>query len=158
MDGLVKGAVAGLFGTLGHTAVMEIGRWLDLMPVPAPEVVTSNLLRKTNQEEALDEPNFTATVIAGHFGYGIASGALYGLMRRILPGSPALSGTLFGTSLWAVSYFEVMPKLGLHPAPQNDAPGRSIVMALAHVVFGLVTARVFDMLTGGKQQHRERYG
>lgn len=146
MNEVVRGALAGLAGTAAHSVVMAGGKSLGFMPVPAPVEVTENVMRKTGVDETPEGADFTAAWVSSHVAYGMGSGVLFGMIRPMLPSSPVAAGLLFGGAVWAVSYFGIMPKLGLYPSPDEDYEGRAVVMALAHAAFGIAAAEAYDGL------------
>lgn len=75
----------------------------------------------------------TATI--AHYAFGGVAGAVYGVVapRRARP----VGGVLYSGIIWATSYLGVLPRVGLMPRPSRDDPGRQIVTAVDHVVYGL---------------------
>jgi uncharacterized membrane protein YagU involved in acid resistance len=72
---------------------------------------------------------------ASHAGFGAGAGALYGATAWVWPPS-VWTGVLFGLAVWLVSYRGWIPALGLMPPPEQDAQGRTVTTAAAHVVYG----------------------
>jgi hypothetical protein len=81
-----------------------------------------------------------------HWGYGIANGAVYGIVAGSLRTPRAWYGLPFGAAVWGSGYV-VLPAAGLYqPIWRYDR--RTLWRDLsAHLVYGLTTAAVFGRLT-----------
>lgn len=84
-----------------------------------------------------DQKGNAATAI--HYSVGILSAALYGALRRRIPGPALAKGLGFGSVIWLVADEMVTPLLGLTPGPgafpwQTHARG-----LVGHLVYGLTT-------------------
>ena len=105
MRPLVFGALAGLVATMAMTATMRrLHRLLpadEQYPLPPREIV--DRIVGVDHEVAAR----TATTLS-HFGFGAAAGALFAL-----PAAQRLGGAIYGTGVWAVSYFGWIPVLGI---------------------------------------------
>ena len=77
----------------------------------------------------------TAATLA-HYAFGAAAGAAYAVVapRRARPAG----GVVYSVMLWLVGYVGVLPWLRLMPPPGRDDVGRQVVLAVDHVVYGLV--------------------
>ena len=138
---LIDGATGGAIATVAMSAVMIAGDRTGLMGEQPPTTITRFALR----EAGVDRPSAAASLIAPftHLGFGALGGAVFGLLRRLVPGVPGgLLGVSFGLAVWAVSYKGWIPALGILPPPGDDRPGRPVVMVAAHVVYGLVLGRL----------------
>lgn len=129
------GALGGIVGTLAMTSAMRaMHRRLpadERYPLPPREIIEGGLPRRANEE--IGEEGRQAATLAGHFGYGAATGALYALARR----EPAVrDGALYGVLVWAASYFGIMPGLGILKPAQRHPLRRNLLMIAAHVVWG----------------------
>ncbi|MEJ7655335.1 MAG: DUF6789 family protein [Chloroflexia bacterium] len=91
-----------------------------------------------------------AMSLAAHFGFGIASGGLFGALHRRLADvvnvHPILTGVVFGTLVWAVSYMGWVPALSIMPSPDRDRPSRPWAMVIAHWVYGATLGAVLQRL------------
>jgi len=137
----VAGLSAGAVATVAMSAVMVTGNRIGLMSEQPPTVVTTSAMRSAG----IQRPAAAASLIApvSHLGFGAAGGVLYALVRRLVPGVPGIVlGVAFGLAVWAVSYRGWIPALGILPPPASDERGRPAVMVAAHVVYGLVLARL----------------
>lgn len=143
MNRIVRGAIAGATATLPMTGVMYGGKAIGLLQTPPPRQITGNAARKANKPpEQTSEQAFNASWVAAHLGFGIGCGIAYALIRPLLPANTVTAGILFGGAVWAISYVEVMPRLGLYPNPSEDSNSRTAVMIAAHATYGLALAEM----------------
>ena len=138
---LIDGARGGAIATVAMSAVMIAGERTGLMGEQPPTTIT----RFAVGAAGVDRPSEAASVAAPltHLAFGAMGGAVFGMFRRRVPGVPGgLLGTGFGLAIWAVSYKGWISALGILPPPEDDRPGRPVVMVAAHVVYGLVLGRL----------------
>jgi uncharacterized membrane protein YagU involved in acid resistance len=142
LNSLIRNGLAGFLATAPMTLVIFGGRGLGLLRTPPPAQITANVQRRAaNDEDApenLPEPVFQASWLLSHFGYGAGCGALYPLLRPLLPRPTVLKGLAYGLAVWGVSYISLMPQLRLYPRVREDRFSRTAVMIAAHVVYGVV--------------------
>jgi putative membrane protein len=122
------------------TLVIETGRAAGWVRTPPPEEITANVAERAGEEPSRQNPAFQAAWLAAHLGYGAACGALYALVRPLLPRSDVAAGLLFGGAVWGVSYLGLLPALELFPPAQDDSPRRQAMMIAAHAVYGVALA------------------
>ncbi len=146
METIVRGAVSGFVATAPMTAVIGLGDAAGLLRTPPPVQITETVAERAGEEPDRGSPAFTAGWLAAHFGYGAVCGAIYAAARPLLPRSDLAAGLLFGGAVWAVSYLELLPALGLFPRATEDAPSRQAVMIAAHAVYGVSLAGIEDAL------------
>lgn len=146
---LVLGAVAGTLSTVPMSGFMLLARRAGLLDEQAPERITRLGARNATgaQPNGAELDVLTAVV---HFATGAAAGAAYASVLeparpQALP--PALAGAAFGSAFWLVSYWGVLPALGLMPTPPRDQRLRPQVMLAAHWIFGGVLGLVSARLT-----------
>jgi hypothetical protein len=90
---------------------------------------------------------------AVHWGYGIASGAFFGLLRgskRWLI-TDAVGGATYGVGLWVLRDMFAIPRLGIADKPALFELRKHVHALSGHVVYGLATAagtRVAHRLLG----------
>ena len=139
------GAVGGLVAAVPMTAFWAVaaGRipndeWRAL----PPRQIVRRLARKTQAERFLDRDEEVALTWASHFGYGAATGALWGVLARRTPLDSVPGGVAFGLGVWAVSYLGWLPVAGLMPPVERQSSGRNALMIAAHVIFGGTLAAV----------------
>ncbi|MES2464705.1 MAG: hypothetical protein V4671_29430, partial [Armatimonadota bacterium] len=54
-------------------------------------------------------------------------------------------GSLFGLTLWSVSYLGLMPAIGWHRSAVKEPAGRNALMLTANIFWGAVTAILTDL-------------
>ena len=145
---LVTGSLAGALSTIVMSAFMLAAERLGWLTEQAPETVTRRSVKLATGSRIRGTKLHALTVIL-HLGFGAASGALY----AAIPGKPrkpalasGLTGALYATVVWFVSYWGFLPGLGLMPPVSEDERRRPLVMLLAHWLYGgalglLVAAR-----------------
>lgn len=136
---MLRGASAGLIATGPMTAAMLLMHRLlpprEQYPL-APRLITETLTKKAGIRDALDPAALRDLTLINHFGYGAAAGAVYGVLESHLPWAPPLRGSAFGVGVWCVSYLGLLPVLGLlRPATRHPAE-RTVLMIVAHVIWG----------------------
>ena len=143
MNQIAAGSVSGLVATAPMTVVMRLLH----QQLPAseryalpPKQITRRLADEVGQEDHLAPgAEWDAPTYAGHFGYGLATGAAYGALAPRVPGPPLLKGVVFGLGVWTVSYLGWLPAAGILP-PATRAPARrNALMIGAHIVWGAAT-------------------
>lgn len=140
----VAGALAGAAATVPMTAVMLAAhRRLppgERYPLP-PAEITAELAEGAAEAAGAPAPDpetLTPLVVAGHFAYGAAMGALYALAAPPAPApvAGALRGMAWGTAVWGGSYLGWLPAAHiLKPATEHPAR-RNALMVGAHLVWG----------------------
>jgi len=90
----------------------------------------------------------TKTVLSNavHFGYGIAQGGLYGMLRGNVGAPDLLGGVSFGTALWLLGDELGIPVLGLAKGPTTYPVNQHIHRFAAHLVYGLTTSTTTQLL------------
>lgn len=140
MNGLIKGALAGIVATIPMTLAMKtLHSELppdERYPLP-PRLIVESAAEKLDVEDDLREEDEFALTVASHFAYGAATGAIYCQGLEIQDMQPsAASGIVYGLGVWTVSYLGLLPGLGLlTPATEHPAR-RNAVMIAAHIVWG----------------------
>ena len=143
---ILRGAVAGVAGSVVMTIPIVVSQRLRLFHTPPPEEISDNVARRTWLLPDRSHRFFPIIWIAAHLGYGATCGTLFSPFRRWLPGSERIAGPLFGLSVWAVSYLGFVPALRLYPWPADDSRPRQVVMIVAHGLFGLAVAETHSRL------------
>ncbi|HMJ51409.1 MAG TPA: FAD-dependent oxidoreductase [Polyangiaceae bacterium] len=142
------GAVGGAVATLAMSAAMLVEKKLGLLGEPPPKKIVRALRRRGGILGTSREAENAATLLA-HWGFGIASGALFGLLHGGRRGTArsSLLGASYGAAVWAVNYSGWIPALGIMRAPHRDRPLRPTSMVLAHLVFGSVLGAFVERLS-----------
>lgn len=142
---VIAGAVAGTVATFPMSGAMAMASRGHLLGEPPPRKITRAALERVAPRAVSREVPLDVATAAAHLGFGAAMGALYAVVlggRR----PSVVSGVVFGTAVWAVSYAGWVPAAGIMPAPSDDRPGRPSSMLVSHWVFGAALARTLRML------------
>jgi uncharacterized membrane protein YagU involved in acid resistance len=149
IESIFKGALAGFIATIPMTMVMlALYQWLpwhERYPLP-PWRITYRMLRRSGAEEHMEGDEQEAVALVNHFGYGAATGALYGLLARIFSIRSIWGGVVFALSVWAGSYLGWLPATRLSPPATNEPARRNILMIASHVVWGSAMGLLFQQL------------
>ena len=120
---------------------------------PAPARVAKQLLERVLERDV--PPRYARTLNnATHWGFGLATGAAYGLLVRRQT-SKVWYGVPFGAAVWAGGYV-VLPQLGAYQQIWKydlETLGKDLS---AHLVFGTATAAAFTLLTDRHGRHDDR--
>ena len=138
---LLVGAMAGAVSTVAMSAVMVGAKRAGVTGELPPERITRRAIDKVSVEP-LDDRTEDAIAAVAHLGFGSVVGALFGLLTTgtvAVRGSlaiAALTGMLYATGIWLVSYQGWVPALGVMPPASGDRRGRVVTMLTAHWVYG----------------------
>jgi uncharacterized membrane protein YagU involved in acid resistance len=139
MKRILKGGLAGFLAT----APMSVAMILMHQQLPRreqhslpPGQITGAVTKRLGLKKHLGKREHEAATWVSHFGYGATAGALYGPLSRLLPGPPAVKGSLFGLLVWAGSYLSLLPATGLFPHAEKETSRRNGIMIVAHLVWG----------------------
>jgi len=147
--GLVRGAAAGTLATAAMSGIMLAGARAGLLGQQPPRRIARAFLPGHRHRP---KPGERALGTLAHFGFGAASGALFGLVvgdRR----PRVTTGVGYALAIWAASYQGWVPEMKIMPPASVDRPGRVGVMAGAHVVYGAALALALRRLTARRRRH-----
>ncbi len=97
----------------------------------------ANALSEATLHRRLTEREKDIAGTLSHYGFGVATGALYGLVAELVPGITRAAGLPFGAFIWLTADEGVVPALGLSK-PFTQYPLGTHAHALAsHLVFGM---------------------
>jgi hypothetical protein len=132
----VSDALAGLIATGAMSWVMRIAQRRGWLGKPPPKKITQAAHDSLGLRRSRRSDDLLATL--AHVGFGVACAEMFGVASRALRLRATLpvAGVVFGTTVWALSYWGWVPKLGIMPRPPHDRPGRPSVMVAAHWVYG----------------------
>ena len=141
---LLEGAISGVLGTLSMSAVMLAARRAGLVGQLPPERITEAGLDAAGQPRSKEVQDALAVIL--HLLFGAFLGSFFGLLhcRSRVPLGTALQGIVYGLLVWSVNYKGWIPALSILPPPERDRPDRTLIVALAHAVYGWTTATVVD--------------
>ena len=156
---LLKGALAGVVGTLALDAVAQFlwdheePRALEQERQARPEgldpahFVASRLARAVGTELTPEQPHPAG--IATHFAIGVVPAALYAVARKRVPQLRTGRGLLYGLTLFLAQDEFVNAAAGFSGGPTEypwQAHARGLV---SHLVYGVVTDATLDLLDRG---------
>jgi hypothetical protein len=154
----LRGAVAGAAATWAMDQVTTL-----LYMTQAPEVTEQEAAARRNGKGSVT--NFVDLVEARtglrvpeqrrpmveqlvHYGLGVLPGALYGMLRRIVPAARARAGVLYGLSLFAANDEYLNTRLGLAGPPGAYPPETHFRGFAGHAVLGAATETGIQLLGG----------
>jgi glycine/D-amino acid oxidase-like deaminating enzyme/nitrite reductase/ring-hydroxylating ferredoxin subunit len=158
---MIRGGAGGAVATAAMSGALVVQKKLGLLGEHPPRKIVRGLRWRMGALGTSRRAENVATVLA-HWGFGVASGALFGLLHARKRGLAAstLLGAGFGLAVWAASYYGWVPALGVMRPPQRDRPMRPTSMAAAHLLFGTVLGAFVDRLavnsTSEKRPSRSR--
>ena len=124
---------------------LDVDSWEE---APAPAHVGKRLFEGLFQRQLPDQRAKLVNNIT-HWGYGLLNGAQYGLAAGSLRAPRAWYGIPFGAAVWASGY-AVLPAAMLYkPIWEYDRATLAKDLS-AHLVYGLSTATVFNLLSRRK--------
>lgn len=139
MHRAITGALAGAAATVPMTIFWEAlhVRLPGDPPRPLPpREVAEGLAVKAGISRELSELQMQRLSMALHFGYGTATGALFGIIAPRRPRAALGAGMLFGLGVWAASYLGWLPASGIRQSPRWDPPVRTRLLIASHLVWG----------------------
>src|SRR5579875_436948 len=132
---LARSIASGVVATTAMSLVIVGGKEAGFLVEPPPKQISARAARKVGLPPRKAPETFQAAWIGAHYGYGTAFALVNDILwRRWVSKSPAFA-VLYGVLLWAVSYFGIMPMMGLLPPPHRDSLRRQGVMVVAHLVY-----------------------
>ena len=122
--------------------------------VPAPALVAKRLLEGVLKHQV--SPRYARLLNnATHWGFGLATGAGYGLLLGSGRKPKVWFGLPFGAAVWASGYV-VLPQLGVYkPIWKYDFQTLRKDLS-AHLVFGTATATAFSLLAHESADYNTR--
>ena len=146
---LQPGAIAGAIATIPMTLFMQgahrlLPQW-QKSALP-PEQITQETAQRIGVGKDMDKQQLLQTTLVAHLGYGASMGAAYGTFTRKIPWPPLVKGALFGIVVWAGSYLGWLPLGRFEEAAPNETAQRNSMMIGAHLIWGVVTGLVTDIL------------
>jgi hypothetical protein len=135
------GTVCGAGATFLMQGMMQMSG--KLMPDSVPPIKEDPgefMLRKAknalprSKREKIPEPADKAAAKMLHMGYGMTSGAIYGL----------INGALLGLGVWAAGYLGWLPATELMPPITEQEPKQIAVPIVEHALFGIAIVAAYD--------------
>lgn len=159
VDRMAAGALAGTLATVPMTLTMNVlhsclpsAQRYPLPPREITEKVGDEVAEAIDAAAPSEETVQKATLI-GHYGYGAAMGALYGLLPEA--GPPVARGAVWALTVWTVSYLGWLPAAHiLRPATEHPAR-RNALMIASHLVWGTTTALLMEAARRQRENSQE---
>ncbi|MGI8690359.1 MAG: DUF6789 family protein [Thermomicrobiales bacterium] len=153
---MLDGGLGGAVGTVGMSAFMLAAGKAGLMGEHPPDTIAGAALDAVGVHTR-DEEDQDALATLLHFGFGIGSGVLFGVLHRRLPFrvSAALHGMVFASIIWVTSYQGWVPALGIMPPASEDRPDRPRVMYLAHLIYGALLGTIVARRADEETENRQ---
>jgi hypothetical protein len=152
---LIAGAVAGLLASLPMSFSMNLMHRMlpeaEKYPLPPREITLAASERVGLGKLVREDPLKTVATGAGHFAYGSLGGAAYAQLSKQLPFPTVIKGLIFALAYWAVGYLGWIPAAGLLSPATRHPPKRTALTITAHLVYGCLTAILFNALTKNKR-------
>lgn len=146
----LKGAAAGLVGGMAMMMAMKLEQRALLPEEQRTDPPPKRLVEALAREQAVPVTATQARAVGRgvHMGYSALWGALFGVVQDRVHPPEILHGLLLGGLVYAANFPEwgMLPRLGVLPPPSEQEPEQEVVPAVAHVVFGLATAKAFQAL------------
>ena len=137
---LVHGMLAGLVGAGTMGLVRMAARRAGLIEKTVPEHLTETMSSRAGVAPPAGSLGTELAAHALHEGYGLACGALYGLLDGGRRPNAVKKGLAFGFIVWAVSLFPLAALVRLPRAPWRASTTENLTNLVAHLVFGVATA------------------
>lgn len=139
--GLAVGMVAGLVATAAKTLMEKV-----YPPRIHGEPEPPDLLSERVAGHPLDEETKAVASETIHWGFGAASGALYGAAAEFYPSVAANDGAGFGMVLLALTHGTALPAMELSAPLEEQSEREQTSEAASHLLFGWVAERVRSTL------------
>jgi hypothetical protein len=150
-DAAVRGALAGAIGGAVMMMAMKMEQKALLPKGERMEPPLKKLVETVadNQGAGLSDRQAMAAGMGVHLGYGALWGAVYGAVQNRLHPPDLLHGLLLGGLFYAANFPEwgLLPKLGVLPSPSEQPLDKAAIPLVAHLVFGVATAKTFQALS-----------
>lgn len=140
---ILCGLLAGFVATVPMTFLMFIIFYYvpkkeDLLLPPMHLVRV--FVKKVDLKEYIEPTKHKALSFVHHFGYGALAGALFGMLEGYVLNFFILKGVLFGLFIWILSYFILIPSIGLFPLPDRRPVRFNLLMIVSHIMWGILLA------------------
>jgi uncharacterized membrane protein YagU involved in acid resistance len=112
-----------------------------------PREITTKAIAEATPPSAVDPATRSSLTWLAHFGYGGVAGAFYAAAARQLPGNAPTKGSIFGLTVWIVSYLGLLPGLKILKPATDHPMNRNLLMIGAHLVWGIFLAAIYEVLS-----------
>ena len=148
-EAMVKGAVAGAAGSVAMLVVAELEARAAAGDLGARARGLAPKIRGGGTRARAAAPTRRPRERIGvEIAIGAAIGAVYGVVQTRVRLPEAAHGAVLGALTYAVHATGWLPAGGVLAPPPDASLQDALTPAGTHAVFGLATARAFDLLTG----------
>ena len=145
---VLAGALGGVGATLVLSALRWTWHWMGLVFDTAPTQVVDRVEEVFTQEGFSPATRRVLAAVA-HVGYGVSTGAAFGLLRRKTGGRnvEAAVGSSLGILAWGAGWASWLPLTGVHSPPWEQQTTKVLLPVIDHAVFGAAWGLIFSALT-----------
>ena len=162
LGALARGLAAGVVGTVAMTGWQELASRLRSSngsssessapqsereaweQAPAPAQVGKRIVEGVFGASVSAERIGLLTTVM-HWGYGAGWGGVYGLVQSTRGRRRLRDGLVFGTTVWAMSYAELVP-MGIYDPPWTYPPQELALDLSYHLAYGAGLASAYRVL------------
>jgi uncharacterized membrane protein YagU involved in acid resistance len=109
-----------------------------------------HLAKKAGVPKKLGREARAALTLINHFGFGATAATIFSLVEARIPGKALVKGPIFGTLVWLVSYFGLLPAAGILESPTKQPFSRDALMLAVHLIWGLIVGVFIETLLAEK--------
>jgi hypothetical protein len=143
---MLYGAVAGMAGGLAMSVIRQALQEAGLMGAPLPLKIERRLERRAGVDDWTGSGEEKVLAMGEHLAVSAAFGAAYPLLGRALTVPAWMVGLVYGAFVYGVLILGIGPALDLARPRWRDEPGAAARRLGVHLIFGVVTAVVFQRL------------
>lgn len=150
---LLVGALGGMSATGPMTIAMI---WLHrILPTRQryslpPREIIMHLAEKAGVQKQLGREARAALTLINHFGFGATAATIYSLVEARIPGKAFVKGPILGALVWLVSYFGLLPAVGILESPREQPFSRNALMLAVHLIWGVIVGVFIETLLAEK--------
>jgi hypothetical protein len=149
------GILGGLAGGLTVSLAMVAGRRAGVLHKTLAEDAEDWLDRMAGTRQRIGKTGTTTLEQANHLAAAGAFGFFHSILRRRALSLPAWAlGALYGAGLYVVNIVGIAPLIGLTEGERDAPPSVRVERLAVHVLYGVVTALVMEMLTDSQLTRR----
>lgn len=130
----------------GHSAQGEPRSHHEPGPTPGELAADALYRRLAGRAATPAEQRRVGTIL--HYGFGAATGAVYGATAEVAPAVTRGAGLPYGTFVWLTADELAMPATGFADPPQHSRPSDHAFVWAGHLAYGLTTELVRRALRG----------
>ncbi len=141
LKGMLAGAAAGVAATAAKTLAERVYP-PRTQGQPEPPDVLAEKVADTFASHPLSPGSKAVAKETIHWIFGVAAGAVYGVLAEFYPAATSRRGINFGMTLMALTHESALPAFGLSAAPGDQTAREKTSEMATHVVYGLVAETV----------------